>query len=585
MNPVVTGIRSAAHRWVLPVAVLALAALQLVRIRAQLFPTLDTINVFDEVQFVDSGRRLAAGELPDLAGYPLLSVLYLVPYLLTWQAELWVLPAAALGHLAIWVLLWAAVLLLGRELARRDRLGVPGLLPALLFGAAPSAGLLMQNSSDGLFVALSVLSFARLSAWERTQGARPLMGASFLLGLAALARNDGVLLLGVVTALAAHLGRRRGGALRAAALSALPAAGVLLSWFGLQAAVTGRIELGSRERLYLAFEQGQGVAYDSIWGSGDAYVLGMAEARRLYGTPQENRISVTRAIRRNPAAFLDRLRTSLATLPAKTLIAYGAGCGVLMALLAVAGVVELARKRELGLLAISVVWPVNLSIHLLTFFRHGQLLLAYAAPLALASVGAAALRSRASGFRPLAPALIACALLAGTGAALGSSELVRAGVVLTAALALLAALPRLCATWPREPLRAALLIAAALAAAGPGPSRQAQADPSAWLAGVRVLREQLSPGARVAAAAPLPVALAQREHVPTFLALEGATRQEELLAWLAEHEVSAVFVDARLERVAPDLVRLLETSAGEALELLYRSPDAAVQVLVVRSRP
>ncbi len=582
MNPPGAGGSSARWRWSWIAATLFLAAVQLARIRAQAFPTLDTINAFDEVQFVDSGRRLAGGELPALAGYPLLSLLYLVPFLLSQQADVWVLRAAALGHVAIWLLLWAAVLALGRELAHRERLGLHPLLPALLFAAAPSAALLMQNSSDGLFVALSTLAFARLAAWERTGSARSLAGASLLLGLAALARNDGVLLLGTMSLLAAFLGRSRGGALRSAALVALPAAAVLIAWLGLQATLAGRLELGSRERLYLAFEPGQGVAHDSIYGSGDAYVLGMAEARALYGTQEENESSVVRAIRRNPEAFRQRLARSLGTLPAKTLIAYGAGCGVLIALLAAAGLLELWRQRALGLLALALVWPANLAIHLLTFFRHGQLLLAYAAVLALASVGAAAIGVRSTGFRQLAPLLIAGALIAGAGAALDFGELVRAGLVLVAALVVFAALARGGSSSRTGRVGAAVLFGALLAAAGPGPSGPQSQDHGAFLAGVRVFREQLPPGSRVLAAAPLPVALAQREHAPAYEAASEIGAPGGLLGWLAEREVRAVFVDARLARLFPELVRWLDEASGADLEAIYRSPDGSVRVLLVR---
>jgi len=161
------------------------------------------------------------------------------------------------------------------------------------------------------------------------------------------------------------------------------ALGGYLLFYGL---VTGSFGLGTHRRAYPAFEQGQGVAYEHLY-TRNAYVEGQVEARRLFGTPEENRQSILNAINRNPTAFLQRVGQTAKKLPRQICYAYGAWLGLVLLFLAVRGAVEMARKKVFLRLGILFAWPVHLLVYFLTFFRPEYFLLPFFVVFSLAAAG------------------------------------------------------------------------------------------------------------------------------------------------------------------------------------------------------
>jgi hypothetical protein len=90
---------------------------------------------------------------------------------------------------------------------------------------------------------------------------------------------------------------------------------------------------------YVTFEQGHGLAFLSK--DSNFYVDGQIEARRVFGTPEENQYSVVTAIRRNPQAYLQRIPQLIKLIPTHGVNVYGGGLAIFLILLAAKGMVEL----------------------------------------------------------------------------------------------------------------------------------------------------------------------------------------------------------------------------------------------------
>ena len=90
-------------------------------------------------------------------------------------------------------------------------------------------------------------------------------------------------------------------------------------FYGIQ---TGDFTIGTIERTYDNFEAGHQSIYS---GEGEINPVFEAkqEARRVFGTPEENNYSVFRAIARSPSVYLQRVVSEASKLPRQVLNAYG----------------------------------------------------------------------------------------------------------------------------------------------------------------------------------------------------------------------------------------------------------------------
>lgn len=141
--------------------------------------------------------------------------------------------------------------------------------------------------------------------------------------------------------------------------------------------ITGKFETGISERIYMAFEQGHDFAYE----------YPMTDVRKVYGTPEENRYSIISAIKRNPEAFIDRIKHSSSTARSKLYNIYGERLGLLFFLLAALGIIEMVRKGLYLLLLIFLLWPLHIFVYFFTFIRPQYFLLPYFVIFSLTAVG------------------------------------------------------------------------------------------------------------------------------------------------------------------------------------------------------
>jgi hypothetical protein len=353
----------------------------------------------------------------------------------------------------------------------------------------------------------------------------------------------------------------------------------------LQGAVTGDFGLGTLERTYLNFEAGQESIYAGT-GALNPVIEARLEARRVFGTPEENNYSVFQAIRRDPGVYLQRVRAVTLGLPRRLLQAYGIRFAALLALLAGRGALALIRRRDFALLAAFLLWPAHLVTgFVITIFRHGHLQFPYYIVFALAAVGLSALLTNLEARRER---------LAWTGAlftltvygVLGDKLAIYYGAALFLAAVWVAFAVK--TRWAPEPsgapVAALILLAAGLIIRGnfPSPYFPSLGEGAKEQAAVS-MSTHLPPAAKVAAGSPGVVWTARMTYANlTSPDVPRNKDSAEFLAWMIQQDIQAVYVDHSLYNNNPFIWDLIKPQIGEGLERVFVGDEGDIQVLIVK---
>jgi hypothetical protein len=556
-------------------------AVNILLVHPQFMPSLDEINPYDEAAYLNSGRVLLdEGEWPNYANNPLTSLFYALAYLPFHGSPYWFVLSDWLGRFIQFSLLWLSAWLVATQLARYFHpfwmLGV--------FLVVPLPLEMLRFPSDPLFASLAGFSFWQLLAYYNSREARHLWLASLFMGLAALARNDGLplFLILLVAALLLSLHERRfWKALVASALPFLALVGGYVLVYGL---FTGNYDMGTLRRTYDNFEAGQEIIYQ---GTGDiASITGAKlEARKYFGTPRENDFSILKAIRRNPAVYFQRLKVALLDLPSGILQAYGIRFTPILLLLVVRGVIELIWRKQYLLVAVLCLWPAHLATGLaITIFREGHLQFPYYVVFALACTGLVVVIQSLGKSRERYLWYTLLALLAGL-AFLFDKLAVYYGAIITLAGLVVASLAKhLIKDEPGKVVLAAplIMLCAGMVIRGGFPTPVVRhLGTSAKEGAVLYMAEHLEPGSKVASASPGPVWAAKMIYfslIATDLPREKSS--EEFLVWLRENGVTAIYVDHNLYNPNPATWALIKSQIGDGLSRVYTGDQGDIQVLV-----
>ena len=509
------------------------------------WPRFDDVDPFDEANYVSSGRLLVEqGRLPVFAQNPLLAILYGGLYLVAGSSPSWFVLAAGLGRILLAGLIWFGAVSLSMTLGG----SLAGAATVALLMLSPVVTSLVQNSSDALFAGLSALALQQTVASTDRHALRHLATASTLVALAALSRNDGLVLFAVFLALAIPGARPIGGRAWAAAC---PFLAIVVGSLLVRTLVTGNLEdvASLKWRSYMAFEQGQGVIFAERYPAGTSpYVEGHVAARRLYGTPEENDLSLVRAVTRNRPAFLERLAAAIPQIPGQLRLAYGGPMmGGVIAILWIWGAVGSAtsgssRRRALATLC----WPLHLGAYLLTFFRPGYFLLPCAAVLAMAAVGSRNL------------------LMVGWGVLRRVVPFPRAIASAALAVILVGVLSIYLAQHPPASISFSQ---------GRSPSERA----------ILFMQRNFPRDARIAAYAPAPVWAARNEYVSLVLTLRHLQTARDLREWLDRERVTALYVEDSLRDLEPRVWFLIESLIGTSLTVVFT--DGPIRILTATGQP
>ena len=557
--------------------------LSLFIVSANLTPNLAEINSWDEAVYVNSGRLLLQGNWPVFASNPLVAAFYAVTSLPFLDSPFWMVQSTSLGRILLYGMLWIAAYKVARQLSDKAH---PLIMVGLLFVSVIPVSILVFPS-DPLFVAFAGLALAYALKFLKDNSLRSLGLSSLLLGLAALSRNDG-LVLGVVLILSATVFAapplRRW---KAFAVAAAPFLILVLGYVLFYGVRTGQFELGSLARTYDNFEAGHQQIYAGE-GQINPVLEAKQEARRVFGTPEENQHSILRAVERNPSAYLSRLVATMKGLPSQVLSAYGVRMAAPILLLAMRGIGELVRRREFRVLSLMLLWllPV-LSGLVITLFRLGHIRFTFYVVFALAAIGLSAVLRNLRDRREQAfwgTVIVAFTIY---GLLDGKPAVVYGMTVLLAAFALsLLILFRWSALARTIAPAAMLFLAAGLLLHGdfPGPKSRVLGQAADERA-VYFMVENYPDGTPVASGSPGPVFAANMGYMGlTSLDVPRTDTDQQFLEWMKGQGIELIYVDASLYVDNPFLWEQVSGLIGSGLERVFSADEGNIQILSVQNR-
>jgi len=468
---------------------------------------------------------------------------------------------------------------------------VPAFLAVALL--VPAFPVLITNPSDALFAVLSGLAFWQIMEFAMSQRLQAISLASMFVGLGALVRSDGFVVMALISMLAvvfsfhSHKGALYLSRLLVAAL--IPFSVVVAGYVLFYYLTVGTLDLGLAERSYNAFEQGQGVVFMDGSSEVNIYMEGEVQSRALYGTPQQNDYSILKAVQRNPSAFLERVFRSASVLPRLLLdvfgksIFYGRVFGLLIIGFSFLGFVVLARQKKYVLLVVMALWAASLLPYFVTFFRPGYFYLVYFVIFILVGNGVVGYAEGYVGNAKVRQATIyLLALSALVGFGLRIDTLAWSSIVLL----LIASITYTLSSKRYEPERltitAAALILIAVFLKAPFPS-----VPSLALWGERpdeqallYMREYLPSTAKVAAYAPKVIWSASLQYVPLDNSYLDAVNMDGLKRRLSAAGVDFIYVDADFVKYEPEIWESLLTENMNERPV-FESGDRSIQIFAL----
>ena len=547
-------------------------------VSASFFPNLAEINAWDEAAYVNGGRLLLQGELPTFSNNPLVALFYALTYLPYADSPLWLVHSTSLGRVLLFALVWIGAYAVARQLSKFAH---PLIMVGFLFVSGISVSILVFPS-DPLYVGFAALSLAQILAYLNTGNRKHIWISSVWVAFAALARNDGLILGVLLVPSAFIIAQPRGDRWTALLAATVPFATIVGGYVLFHGALTGTMQFGTLGRTYDNFESGHQVIYN-IEGELNPVFEAKLEARRVFGTPEENNYSVFRAISRNPQVYLQRVTVVLTGLPDQLVDAYGKRLTVPLFLFAARGIWSLIAQKHYRRLFIFGVWAVPLASGLLiTLFRLGHLRFYFYAVFALAAVGISAAVKNLESRREQAFWFIVLLAFATYGV-LDSKLAITYGtitVLIALALGLL---------WMRASNRKAfvigvptlLLFSAGLLLHGdyPGPKVRTLGD-AADESAVLFLQETYENDTRIAAGSPGPIYTARMRYMGlTSLDVPQTDTPQQFLEWMRNQGIEAVYVDASLSSGNPYLWEQITALTGDGLERIFVADEGDIQVL------
>jgi hypothetical protein len=542
------------------------------------FPTVRDINLWDESVYINTGRLFAAGTLTSFERNPLIGLLYALTYLPFRNSPYWLMQSAALGRAILFGLMWWSAFLIARRFGKHFQ---PLIFVGLLFCTTVLTDTL-DNPSDALFAAASGFAFWKLMTFHETRQVKDIAWASFFLGLAALSRNDGLVLFVIFLLISLMFLRASEHKWKHLLATALPFLLLVGGYLALYRLVTGTLVLGTAERSYVAFQQGQIQVYQEDPSCKQGLVhCAVMEAQRLYGTSQENNNSILKAILRNPGAFLQRVLHTIRILPEMIYSAYGKRGAYLLFLLGLLGIYELARQKQYGLLGILLGWLAYLGVYFVTFFRIGYLQTPYFIPLTLAAIGVQALISSLADQRQrlIWTAVLLTLTLVGLLRSLNYlyfDTIILLGMIWIGYLA------------SRQLPASSYVNVALIFLAGGLIVRGSYNPPQIQTWGripeeraVLVMQQRLPENSLVAAGAPGPAYAARMDFYGLADIDASTTTVEELHAKLLDLGVKAIYVDGTLTGQDEYAWSLIQPGIGREYERIFSGEDGSIQVLLV----
>ncbi|MCJ7626714.1 MAG: hypothetical protein MUO76_24750 [Anaerolineaceae bacterium] len=560
------------------VALLFLIA-QLFLVYYEFISSLNDINFWDEAIYMNWGRFLMEGKLPSLTYNPFMALFYGILYLPFKNSPYWLIQICSIGRFLMFCLLWGSAYLLARQLKEMFH---PNFMLGFLF-VSPLLTEIIRNPSDAMFAVLSGLGLWQLLKYYQNWGLKRILAASLFIGLAALSRNDGVVLFLIFLALVIFQSVRLRTDWTTVLIGVLPFIALVGGYILIYGVVTGDFSTGISERSFIAFEQGHEGVYE---GSGihSPTVDAMLDAREVFGSAEENNNSIFRAILRNPRAYFDRLQVILRNLPAQLLNAYNKKMAILFFLFSIRGIYELVRRKKYSLLIILVSWTLFLATYFLTFFRDGYLRMPFCIIFLLSGIGLSALYDNLGNMKERWVWSIILSVFVISGLVFNKLAIYYgAGIFLVGLWIIYWLTTRFRTVQNIRIVGLLILFCMGLVLRGNFPSPKlpslgVNADERA----AQYLMENLEPGTNVAAGSPGVVWMAKME----FLSINGPDvpemeNSEAFHQWLLGEDIEAIYMDYSISNFMPYFWELIQQETGVGLTEVFNENVGSNRIYLV----
>lgn len=315
-------------------------------------PNLSDITPWDETYYLLSGKELVSGVIPSFSGSPMTAVFYAICYLPFKASPFWLVQTDSLGRFLLFSGLFLGFWQVGKALKSHFN-------PMILWGLlllSPALITIYEYPADPLFITFSALAFSQAIRFIKTWQLKHLRWASFWLGLGMLTRGDALVLIFALVGFMVIIGLKKNKWWQIVLAGMIPFVALAGGYILLRGAITGDFDTGMGPYSYTVFEQGQEVDLQGgtqrFAGPTESYYV----ARQLFGTPEDNDYSMFNAIKRNPEAYIRRLKAVVTWIPGVFLSAHYRRYAPLIVLLAIRGLVEYFRKKKINLALLHLVW-------------------------------------------------------------------------------------------------------------------------------------------------------------------------------------------------------------------------------------
>jgi len=566
------------HLKILPLSLL-LYLISIIIFYPVFLPDLSDINPFDEAAYLYKGYLLLHGQgLSTFSSNPFTQLFYALMVLPFKNSVFWMVHACSLGRFVSFTLLWIGACRIGTSLSDRIQ---PLMLPVMLI-ISPLMPAFLRFPSDPLYAGFAALALAKTLEFIKTNKRTDLSHASIFLGIAALSRNDGVLLFLVFITLVLLWVILKKKPVRIVLSSAAPFLLLVGGYILLYGIFTGDFNPGTMRRTYDNFETGHGVIEQVNTGLPDTPAAKLA-AREAYGTPEENNYSVFTAIRKRPDLYLARVKTILAEMPRAILNAYGLRITAVLILMSVWGVISLLRAKEWERLFLLSFWPAPfVSGFVITIFRTGHLQFYALVVHALAGIGLFTILRNLHSRNTRRGILSALALVTLYGFLDNKLAVAYGGYIFFAAFILI-----MRTTGQKNPadgpITMMILLAALIITQGVFPTpkiRTLGEDPQEQI--VLYISQEMEEVQTFASASPGIIhAARKRSVVLTSVDVPTDNSAEDFMVWLQAQGVEAVYIDKFLTSRSPALWKQIQRVIGNGLSRVFHTDDGSYQILLV----
>jgi 4-amino-4-deoxy-L-arabinose transferase-like glycosyltransferase len=558
--------------------VLPVFFLSLILEMAHFFPTLRNINIWDEASYVFYGYRLLIrGEWLNLADSPLSSMLYALTMLPVIHSPDFFVLSIAISRILLFILVFFSVYLIARELRPYAN---PWIMLALVF-IVPVATTMYLFPSDVLFAGFSGLAFWKMLGFYNTRKRKHLWWTSAFMGIAMLARAEGLILIGVllIVTLVIVLPRRSWyREVMAILIPFMVLVGGFVLFYGLQ---TGEFTTGLSGRTFYNFESGHEIIYSQT-GIFNPTVSARLESREYFGTPEDNQNSVFRAIARNPEIYWLRLKRTVPSFVNFAIKAYGNKFILLFIWLSMRGLVALIKQKHFPLALMGVLWFSPWAVGFLnTFFREGYLMMPYFVVFSFSSIGLTAIIQNINKREEIIAVIGASIVMITISLYSQNTSMLYRSVLFFIGLGMVYLLRyriKDVGAWRAHALWVLLAIGLIMRGGYSSPELPSYGE-SELERSVYFMQESLPPESNVLAGAPAYVWAARMTYYGiNSLNIPNFADADEFLVWVQAQDIHAIYVDRHFPDVFKDYVR---THSGETLQEVFTSPARDIIIYAV----